>query len=489
MHEYEMVVLDSLKNGKSLSINELHAETGVGEEHIRWAVESLLAKELVSVERKAASSAVLTLEGGEYAAHCTPESNLIKRVMEEGKLDASKLGEKDIIGLQWAKKNGWIKVEGGRLELTKQGREAAGTETKEESALRRIDKAGGRLDITAAAGKETLELWETLVKRNLVVMDSKSSISSVSITDRGREELSHASSDEIGQLDRQMITSRSWEGKKFREYDVSVQVREQEMAKRHPLRELINEIKQVYMGLGFKEASGPIIEPAFWVMDSLFIPQDHPARDAQDTFYLKNPGLMEVEDKDFVRRVAKEHTKGWHYKWSRKESMRAMLRTHATSVSIRSIRALADADSELPLKLFCVGRVFRNETIDYRHLADFYQMDGIMVGKNLTMTNLFDVLTRIYSGLGFKVRFVPTYFPFVEPGVEIQAYYEPRNEWLEMGGAGIIRREITRAAGKRLNVLAWGPGVERMLLLRDHGIGNISELYGSGIGWLRSNRW
>ncbi len=126
--------------------------------------------------------------------------------------------------------------------------------------------------------------------------------------------------------------------------------------------------------------------------------------------------------------------------------------------------------------------------MDYRHLADFYQHDGVIIGKDLTLSNLFDELTKIYAFIGIKIKFKPSYFPFVEPGVEYMAYHEERGEWIEIGGAGMFREEITGVKRNKLSVLAWGPGIDRTLLIKDSSISNISELYNNGIGWLRKRR-
>ncbi|MDE1870408.1 MAG: phenylalanine--tRNA ligase subunit alpha, partial [Candidatus Micrarchaeota archaeon] len=128
------------------------------------------------------------------------------------------------------------------------------------------------------------------------------------------------------------------------------------------------------------------------------------------------------------------------------------------------------------------------ENIDYKHLTDFYQSDGIIIGESLTMANLFDTLTRIYAALGIKVRFKPAYFPFVEPGAEVYAYHEQRKEWLEIAGCGILRREITGVSRKNVTVLAWGSSVERLLMIKDPEIERISDLYNNGVGWLRSKK-
>ena len=97
-------------------------------------------------------------------------------------------------------------------------------------------------------------------------------------------------------------------------------------------------------------------------------------------------------------------------------------------------------------------------------------------------------MISVYKPLGLELKFKPAYFPFVEPGVEFYAYSEKTDELIEMGGAGIIRREITGVPRKNITVLAWGSGLERILLLRDPSIKGVTELYNSGVGWLRSRR-
>ena len=116
-------------------------------------------------------------------------------------------------------------------------------------------------------------------------------------------------------------------------------------------------------------------------------------------------------------------------------------------------------------------------------LADFYQSDGIIIGKDLTLANLFDTLLKIYADIGVRIKFVPAYYPFVEPGVHVLV--EINKEWMEIGGAGIIRREITGVERKTISVLAWGLAIERLLLVKDRKIKSISSLYNSNVGWLR----
>jgi phenylalanyl-tRNA synthetase alpha chain len=255
------------------------------------------------------------------------------------------------------------------------------------------------------------------------------------------------------------------------------------------MHEFLNTIRQIWLDMGFTEVSGPIIEPAFWVFDALFSPQDHPTRDMQDTFFLKNPSKISVEDIALMKRVKKMHQTGWKEKWREELAQQAILRTHTTSVSARHINKYANVEEKhYPLKFFTVGRNFRNESIDYKHLAEFYMFEGIIIGNNLTLSNLIYTLKQFYARLGMdNLVFRPAYFPFVEPGLEICYYDEKKKDTIELGGAGIIRKEITRAMGTNKTVLAWGPGLDR-LMFKAFDIESLTDLYNNDIEWLRKRK-
>ncbi len=480
MHEYEASVLKVLKSKKETDIEQLCAASGLGKDAVLWAIENLSKDGYVQIVREEVEEYSLTNEGRDYAKQGLPEQNLIRRLGAKGEEIKKLTNLERSIGLQWAKSKNLIKIENGRVSTTQQGKEMAEKKWDEQVVLE-----------SAASGKKPdakkyNDALEQLMRRGLLQIRKAKPISLIKITHSGASANVSVDSSEIENVTKKMISNREWKGKKFKRYDAKIKVEPAIGARTHPLRDTINEIKAAYLSMGFREVSGPIVEPSFWVQDSLMIPQDHPARDMQDTFYLENPQSIDISDNMLLKRVAKEHEKAWHGNWKDEIAEKAMLRSHSTSVTARFLYSLNNVEEyELPIKIFSVGRVFRNENVDYRHLADFYQADGMIIGRHLTLANLFDTLTRLYRILGLKTRFLPTYFPFVEPGVEIQAFYEERNEWLEMGGAGILRHEIIRAAGKKFDVLAWGPGVERIVLMRDPSIKSVTELYGSGIGWIR----
>ncbi len=489
MHRHERAILEILKKEKKLDFETLMKETGLGKDAAMWAVSNLFSRGSVEAIIEGKEIVALTEEGKKYAANELPEQKLIRKLAAgEVVLDELK-GNEDQIALIWAKKKGLVEIGKKGISLTEKGSKAAKEGLPEDKALKEIN-AGG---LDAYAKYKNNEIFKELEKRKLVTREGKGELKEVMITQHGVLELAsdmQSGGEEIEALDRSMLSSRVWAGKKFKAYNVEAPVEAKEAAVRHPLRNLINEIRQAYLSLGFTEVTGPVIDSSFWVFDYLFMPQHHPARGMQDTFFLSRPRELEIKDRELVKRIKEEHEKAWHSEWSEATARLAVPRTHMTSVTGRYMHEIIETIQkepdkyELPVKIFSVGRVFRNENIDFKHLADFYQMDGMMIGKQLTLANLFDVLLKLYSRLGIRISFKPSFFPYVEPGVE--AYTKFGDSELELFGAGMIRNEITGVKRNSLSVLAWGPGVERVMLLRNEKIGSIASMYNTNIGWLRS---
>ncbi|MEM3781887.1 MAG: phenylalanine--tRNA ligase subunit alpha, partial [Candidatus Micrarchaeaceae archaeon] len=353
-----------------------------------------------------------------------------------------------------------------------------------------IAKGISREQLEALAGSAE---FKELEARRLVSIGTSKQVREVRITEKGKslEIEEQGSGSEIGELTKEMLESGSWRGKRFSSYNIGAKVSAAVPAREHPLRRLIEKVRQAYIANGFVEIKGPIVESAFWVFDYLFVPQDHPAREAQDTFFTGVPERMPVAERELISRVKRVHEKSWHAEWLEETASQAVLRPHTTSVTGRRIYNIVSKLNKdphaylMPMKFFTIGRVFRNENLDYKHLADFYQTDGIIIGSRLTLSMLFDTLLKIYNSIGIEVKFKPSYFPFVEPGVEVDMRFG--DEWLEMGGAGIIRKEVVGSTKGNIGVLAWGLGIERILLAKNPKIKSVTELYNSSIGWLRDN--
>ncbi|MEM3227368.1 MAG: phenylalanine--tRNA ligase subunit alpha [Candidatus Micrarchaeaceae archaeon] len=488
MHEYQVKILKFLKDSKSATPEELQKSVELGSDAIRWAIETLAENGAVKVVKKARTTVMLTAEGKQYK-ESMPEELFIRWLLKNGQCNISAVENR--IGLIWAKRNGWIHIENGIVKLTNSGELAAKKEEyKLRSVLTFLDEQEYIPESYLSAHKQDIE---TLKKRNLISLSEKSMFETVSITEKGIRIFEEGIKEEgVNQLTKEMLLSGSWKNSRFKKYDINAPVEAIYAARPHPVREFINYIRSLWISMGFTEVSGPIIESAFWDFDALFSPQDHPTREMQDTFFLSNPKQIGIEDLALLNRVKKMHTSNWGEVWRSELAEQALLRTHTTSISAHYIYKISKAlQSEYPVKLFSVGKVFRNESIDYKHLAELTQYDGIIIGDRLNFANLIDTLRRFYDSMGFdtnprnkKFKFKPAYFPFVEPGVEALYYNEEKHDWIELVGGGIIRREITNALGTKKTVLAWGGGVER-LMFHFMNLDSLVTLYKNEIQWLR----
>jgi phenylalanyl-tRNA synthetase alpha chain len=280
------------------------------------------------------------------------------------------------------------------------------------------------------------------------------------------------------------LESGDWREIKLRPYDIKLAAKDVYPAKIHPLRKIIEQTRRAFLEMGFTEVVSPMVESAFWNFDALFQPQDHPARDMQDTFYMREPAVAPLPDDKIVDPVRRTHedgwetgSEGWGYTWSPERSRQVVLRTHTTAATIRALAA----NPNPPGKFFCVGWTYRNETISFKHLPVFHQVDGIIIDEEANLASLMGTLQEFYSKMGFgRVKFKPAFYPYTEPSVDVVVYMESRGKWIEMGGAGIFRPEVTLPLGCKYPVLAWGLGIERLAMIR-FGVSDIRELYGTSL--------
>jgi len=478
----EKEVLIALRDrGGEASPEEL-VEKGMEMVKVMNASSWLQSKGLVKIREGIEKSYSLTKEGEKFLKEGLPEKNLLRKLMK-GKKSFEELGEGESVGIAvgWLKRKGWCeieKIEGKKfLVITDKGKKAAGEKSAEEEVLKAIKEKKEGLD------EKVLQM----LKRRGAIKEKERIVRTIYLTEKGKKVVDKGIEikDEIVQLTPEIIKSREWEKKDFRKYDVRAFAPAIYPGKHHPMMQLIKKIRNIFVEMGFKEIQGNYVESCFWDMDVLFIPQDHPARDMQDTFYCKNPSGMEVDKKllDIVAEIhetgGKTNSKGWGYKFSKEESKRVLLRTHTT---VNTIRYLIQ-HPEPPAKIFSIGKVFRRENIDATHLPEFYQVEGIVYEEKANFRELIGVLKEFYRKMGFeKIRFRPAYFPYTEPSMEIEV--EWNGKWMELGGSGIFRPEVTEPFGIKEQVLAWGLGLERMAMMVLE-LYDIRELYFSDIEWLR----
>ncbi len=378
-----------------------------------------------------------------------------------------------------------VKSDGGsRLVLTDAGRAAADAPMPDELLLGRM-AAGPVAEADADPG-----LLRDLKGRQGTIRERPVTARTVSLTPAGRE--AAASGIELVELvadvtDR-LIQSGEWREAGFRRYDVQTFAPSVVPAKKHPLSRLGAEIRRLFTDMGFTEMGSDYVQSAFWNLDVLFTPQDHPARDLQDTFYLERPASLELDDDALVDRVRAIHedgggtgSSGWGGEWSREKAGMALLRTHSTVSSIRHIAA----DPRAPLKAFSISRIFRNESIDSTHLPEFTQIEGIVIDENADFNMLIAMVGEFFRNMGFdQVRIRPAYFPYTEPSLELEVFFN--GKWMELGGAGIFRPEVVAPFGVEHPVLAWGFGFERLAMLK-WGITDIRDLYISDLDVLKGS--
>ena len=397
-------------------------------------------------------------------------------------------GGADRIAVGWLKRKGLadISKDGGSkvLEITAKGREALSGKMPDEALIERL--ASGPIP-EAEADKA---LIKDLKGRQGMVVDKVITERTVKLTETGVRAARSGLElrPQITDVTDRMIQSGEWKDAEIRKYDVQTFVPAAVPAKKHPLTRLGNQVRRLFTDMGFEEMSSEYVQPAFWNLDMLFTPQDHPARDLQDTFYLEHPAKIHIDDERLVETVRNIHenggdlgSTGWGGVWSRDKAEAALLRTHSTVSSIRYIAEHPDA----PRKAFSISRIFRKESIDATHLPEFTQIEGIIIDEHADFDMLITIIREFYAKMGFdQIRIRPAYFPYTEPSLELEVFFN--GKWMELGGAGIFRPEVTEPLGVKCPVLAWGFGFERLAMLKWN-IKDIRDLYISDLDALKAN--
>ena len=289
-------------------------------------------------------------------------------------------------------------------------------------------------------------------------------------------------------LTKEMLANGAWKTAAFKEYTLVPGAGNIPASGHvHPLLKVRRAFREIFLQLGFSEMpTNNFVESGFWNFDTLIQPQQHPARDAHDTFFMKTPAKANFAPEDYVEKVKMMHEVGGHgsvghnYAWKREEADKNILRTHTTAVSARMLHKLAE-DGFKPCKLFSIDRVFRNEAVDRTHLAEFHQVEGVVCDKGLTLGDLIGVIRQFFAQLGMtQVRFKPAFNPYTEPSMEIFAFHPMLGKWVEVGNSGMFRPEMLLPMGlpEDVNVIAWGLSLERPTMIM-FGIDNIRDLFGS----------
>ncbi|MBP1945223.1 phenylalanyl-tRNA synthetase alpha chain [Methanobacterium petrolearium] len=496
MHLYEKKVLKAIgEAGGEVLPDDVAQSQSLDIKQVMSAAGALESKGIIEVEKDVDEFLSLGPSGADYAQEGLPERKILEALHEENTIHMKDLSSKSgietsevKIAIGWLLKKGWALLDKGNVTITPEGEKALEKPGIDEILLKTIMDSGKMLTLNGLSSS-LKEGFQLLKKRKGLVNLNKSSNYTFRVTSKGQKILDHGFEikEEATQLTHDQLKTGTWKNLHYRGYDITAEHPLVFPGKMHPLQRTIQEIRRIFLNLGFTESRGTILESAFWNFDCLFQPQDHAAREMQDTFYVKSPQNTQLPPDDLVEKVSQAHedgghtgSEGWGYQWDKEVARQSVLRTHTTCVSARFL-----AENKPPLKMFSVGRVFRRETITYKHLPEFHQVEGIVAAEDINFKNLLGILKEFYHQLGFEVRFRPAYFPYTYLSTECEIYLPEKESWIELGGSGMFRPEVLEPLGVETPVAAFGLGIERLAMIR-LGIKDIRMLYQSDLGWLRN---
>ena len=463
-------------------LKEVVKKSGLQEVEVIRALQWLENKKILKQKKEAKEIVELGVNGKIYLKNGLPEKRFLEAL--EKPLTIREITEKAGMGkdelhfcLGYLKKNNVIEI-GDKIKKLKKGFDDI---EETENFLKKIPVSLSKLDEKEKNILHNLKQRKDFVEVKLVKITE---IIPTSLGEKLSKEKLNV--DLIENLTPEILVKGSWRNKRFRRYDVSLNVPKIFPGKRHFVNQAIDYAKRVWMDMGFEEMEGSIINTSFWNFDALFTPQDHPARDLQDSIFLDRK--VNIDDKELMKKIKDMHehgagiSKGWRYKWDEEKAKKLVMRTHTTVLSAQTLYKLKNKRG----KFFAIGRNFRNEAVDWSHGFEFNQTEGIVIDPNANFRHLLGYLKEFFKKMGWeKVRFRPAYFPYCEPNLEIDVYHPIKKTWLELGGAGIFRPEVViPLLGEDIPVLAWGPGFDR-IIMQYYDIHDIREHYKNDIKKLR----
>jgi phenylalanyl-tRNA synthetase alpha chain len=465
LHPQAQELLWILTDRGAVDLDELEAD-GEFDNAMRPA-QWLAEEELVEIEEERTTGYALTDEGRTALREGLPEERVLE-LAESGATPVSEvraLGDIGTLGIGKAREKGLVTIADGLVSLTPKGREMLDAERPppERRSLENIEDGRGAdpgEDVAAELLDRGLIRTEESVSRRVVLTENGKQIDESDVTDK---------------------------------FDVEVPAADALSGRKHFARQVYDYIRRVWVEMGFEEMNGPLVVPSLLNFDGLFTPQDHPARELHDTFFVNHPQNADLQPYgptvDWIGQTHEDGwetgSDGWGYDWDRDEARKNVLRTHTTAVSAMTLWEMDEDD--LPAKFFSIGRNFRNETVDWKHLAEFNQSEGIVVSHDVDFQHLKGYLRQFFTRLGYgDVRLRPAYYPYTELSVEVDVYDSDQEEWVGLGGAGMFRPEVVKPLiGFEVPVLAWGLGPGR-IIMRHHDITDMREMYRNDLELLRN---
>jgi phenylalanyl-tRNA synthetase alpha chain len=506
LHPLEIRVLRAYQPGTDLTADKLEKELSYKPGHANQAFSWLGGKGLVEEKRRETNTFFeITDLGRDYATKGTPDERILNLLKDKGphtlpEIAATLQLENKDVGSSFGtlSKEGAVKMDESKkaafVEMPKDKRFAisvALVRLANETPSGSLDQKHLTQDEQAVMGtlakkRGAADSPFRIVEREAVVYSLTPSATDV----KAALDAAGITGEEIGSITPAMLKSGEWKTGTFRGYNISIPPARIIPGRTNPYVSFLESVKDKLCSLGFEEFDGPLVETDFWNCDALFMPQFHAARDIHDVYYVKEPTKAKAIEEPFLSNIAAAHenggnsgSRGWGYTFDREFTKRLILRSQGTVLSAHQL-----AKAKIPGKYFGIARCFRYDKVDATHLSDFYQTEGIVLGEEVNLKTLLGFLEMFAIEIAgaTEVKYLPGYFPFTEPSVEVHIKH-PVLGWFELGGSGIFRPEVTKAMGVDVPVLAWGIGIDRMALMA-LGLNDLRELFTTDIEGLRQRK-
>ncbi|HYV04176.1 MAG TPA: phenylalanine--tRNA ligase subunit alpha, partial [Blastocatellia bacterium] len=429
--EDEFAVLNHLRQAGTLEVNELAKQTGLDQSKVMAVATVMAERGFVEISEREREEIIPDEGAAKLLDAGLPESRAARMLVDAG----GELPMESVVSwasengiaihevMRWGQARGWLQKKKAAnwtpenkqfaVALTAAGTGSVGKPQDDEKAVKQALSGRVFVDELGAHGLDEGKVAALLANRASLARIKRRSARTLELSPAGAAALEAAGD---ARVERNLLTSEdlrsgAWREISLRPYDVSLPARKIFPAKTHPLRKIIDETRRAFLEMGFTEVVSPMVESAFWNFDALYQPQDHPARDMQDTFYMADPARLPLPDAETVDRVRLTHqdgwetgSQGWGYTWDPEQARRVVMRTHTTAATIRALAR----HPKPPLKVFCVGWTYRNESISYKHLPVFHQVDGVVIDEEANLATLLGTLREFYRKMGFdKVKFKP----------------------------------------------------------------------------------
>ena len=496
LREHEIKTLSILSElGGKASAGELIKQSGLPDAAVMRSALTLKEKNLVQINEKRQTVARLNAEGNMYAKKGLPERQMVNALEASGGhaplaqiVEKSNLKKQFIpIGLGWIQRKKWAELESKAGTLRMKGKADVGND---EELIELLDEE--EEVVIDDLSPDLQDAFRLLKGRKLLEAEEKTQ-REIELTEAGKAAVRKGfkTTLEVTQLTPELIITGKWRDTTLQKYNIEAAVAKTWPGKKHTYVRFLSEVKEKLINLGFKEMTGTNVETSFFNFDALYTPQDHPAREIMDIYFVKSPKYGSIgAEPNVLRNVKETHengwktsSTGWRYKYSVQEAKRLVLRGHGTCLSART---LVSKDLQVPGRYFSIARCYRPDVLDQTHLSEFNQVEGIVIDENLNLRDLLGILVTFAKEIAGADRFrlKPDYYPFTEPSVELSAYKAGLG-WIEFGGSGIFRPEVTMPLGIKVPVIAWGLGIDRLFMIKAR-INDIRELFSHDLQWLRN---